>query len=152
MVVPGSAGRPQLAVAEPMSLSAQGIPRVDDSDTQILEVLDVPCGERGSSRKRDACDLRIAHVNGPTGLLARCRQIRSLDRGGTVEIEDAILQIFLDEPIKRRLEQSLSLPLGQQRKSQTRFKKRDAGYPDRFGWLIIEPSHDLNLRLGTHER
>jgi hypothetical protein len=141
-----------MAVAGATALPAGGLPRIDHSYAEILEVPDVTRCERGSPGKRDARDLRIAHVHGPSGSLARRRQSRGLGCGGTVKIQDAILQILREEPVKRQLEQLPSPPSGQQRKSKTGFEQRDAGYPDRFGGLVIEPSYDLRLRRSAHER
>ena len=141
-----------MAVAEGAALPAGGFPRIDYSYAQILEVPDVSRRERRSPGKRNACDLRITHVYGPTRSLARRRQSRCLGCGGTVEIQDAIFQIFREEPVKRQLEQSLSPPSGQQRKPKTGFEQCDAGYPYRFGGLVIEPSYDLRVRRSAHER
>ena len=133
-------------------LPGGGFPGIDHVYAQILEVPDVTRCKRGSSGKRDACDLRVAHVHGPTGSLARRRQSRGFGCSGTVEIQDAMLQILLEELVKRQLEQLPSPPLGQQRKSKTGFEQRDGGYPDRFGRLAIEPSYDRCLGRSAHER
>lgn len=129
-------------VARSTGLTVLALPRIDHSHAQILEVSDVARCERRSSGKCDACDLRVAHVDGPPGALARRGQSRGLGCGGTVEVQHAIFQILLEESVERRLERLPSPPLGQQRKPKTGFEQRDAGDPDRFSRLLIEPSND----------
>ncbi len=76
---------------------ASTLPRIDYRYIEVAKVPDVSCRKRRVPRKRDPGDLGVAKVNGSPGFLALCRQDGGLDCSGAVEVENAVLEVLLQQ-------------------------------------------------------
>ena len=133
----GGGGRDRVAV--PDHLTSGGLPRIDYVDLEICKMPRVARGQRRTPRQRDSCDLGIADINGPASSLPPRGQFGGFDGRPGVEIQNAILEILFEQARKCRCERCAPLPVRKQSEPETGLEQSDAGDPDRFGSLSIQP-------------
>ena len=117
-------------------------PRVHHIHVQVIEVPRVARGQRRMPRQRDPRNLGIADINRPAGSLPPRGQFGGFYGRSGIEIQDAILEILLEQARKRRCERCAPLPVRKQSEPETGLEQSDAGDPDRFRRLSIQPRHD----------
>ncbi len=147
---PQSAGRTAAPSRSGSALS--GLPWVDDSDLEPLKVANVSCSNGSVARESNAGDLRIAKVDRPSRCLSRCGECCRFTCGSTVEIQDAIPEVLLQQTSERLLEGLPACTLRRQGDAEARFEYRDARCPNGFRRLPIQPSHDHVLWFRSHQR
>ena len=85
-------------------------------------MFDVSCGERSASRDCYSGNLGITKINVASGFLASDGQHSGLLCGGTLEVDDSILKILLNQTKKRGFHSSLALAFHEQGNAKARLE------------------------------
>ena len=109
-------------------------------------------GKRGTPRERDTSYLRVAHVHRTPSFLPLSRQWCCFGRRSAVEIQHTVFQVLVQQAGKRRFQRLPSPACRQQRETEASFEQRDAGDPDGFGGLAVQPRHHGSLGCRAHQR
>ena len=133
-------------------LASGGLPRIDYVDLKICKLPPVARGQRRMPRQRDPRDLGIADINRPAGSLPSRGQFGGFDGRPGIEIQDAILEILFEHPRKRGRERRPPFPVRKQSEPETGLEQNDAGDPDRFSRLSIQPANYRGVRQLAHQR
>jgi hypothetical protein len=85
-------------------------------------MFDVSCGKRSASRDCYSGNLGITKIDVASGFLASGGQHSGLVCGGTVEVDDSILKILLNQTNERGFHSSLALASHEQGNAKTRLE------------------------------
>ncbi len=117
----------------------------------MRKVLDVASGNGGVSGDGDPGNLRVSHVCRATGALAMRCQGRCGDRRSRIEVEDAILEVVVQQQYKQQFERATPLPRRQGGQTEPNLKHSDARDPYRLGRLPVEPLHNAPVGGRLHD-
>src|ERR1051325_1754210 len=111
----------------------------------------VACRDGRSARRGDPRNLHVPDVDGPPGSFSLCGHFCRGLRGGLIEWNDAAVEIFFEQQLKRFFQGPSPPPGGKKLETETDLVDRDRCGPVRFRWLRVEPCHDYRIDLLLHE-
>lgn len=135
-----------------VGVAISGRPRIDEADSQLLEVPDVAGRQPRSSGRGDPGNLHIADVETPSRTPSLGSDADGGDCGRPVERLDAATEVFVEELSEGLLELPPAPARLQQLQPGTHLEDGDRGHPDRLRRLLVQPGDDDPIGLPLHQR